>query len=97
VYKCESTVNDIQQLEDMKKHLDNAGCSPVWSKSKMRFRYLTVFTHWYVKCRIYYILYEINYSIIYSPVISNMRSIILNGIYFPILKLGSYLWQVIIK
>jgi calcium release-activated calcium channel protein 1 len=28
VYMCESMVN-IQQLEDMKKHLDNAGCSPV--------------------------------------------------------------------
>jgi hypothetical protein len=33
VYMCESMVN-IQQLEDMKKHLDNAGCSPVWSKPK---------------------------------------------------------------
>jgi calcium release-activated calcium channel protein 1 len=29
VYKCESMVNDIQQLENIKKHLDNAGCSPV--------------------------------------------------------------------
>lgn len=29
VYKCESTVTDLQQLEDMKKHLDTAGGSPV--------------------------------------------------------------------
>jgi hypothetical protein len=27
-------VTDLQQLEDMKKHLDNAGCSPVWYKVK---------------------------------------------------------------
>ncbi|KDR20115.1 uncharacterized protein LOC110829337 isoform X2 [Zootermopsis nevadensis] len=29
VYKCESTVTDLQKLENMKKHLDAVGCNPV--------------------------------------------------------------------
>ena len=29
VYKCESTVTDLQQLEEMKKQLDDVDCSPV--------------------------------------------------------------------
>jgi hypothetical protein len=67
VYKCESTVTDLQQLENMKKQLDTVGCNPVWSKLKIRFRYLTLWdTLIYVqKCWIYYILYQINYSYMY--------------------------------
>ena len=33
VYKCEATVTDLQQLEEMKKQLDDVDCSPVWRQS----------------------------------------------------------------